>query len=112
MQIELLVPDLMSHSRLRHAFATAAAELEEMPGALLVVDVGPMAALGWEKAIRRAQANSVRVIAFGPHSMAPRLAACRRLGVDVVAVNSEMLTDPVAVVRRLTAEPLDPQATT
>lgn len=111
MQIDLLVPDLMAHSRLSGAFAAASSELEQMAGSLLVVDVGTMAALGWEKAISRAKAKGVSVIAFSPHSMAKRLAEAKRAGADLVAVNGDMLTDPLAVVRRLKAQEQNPPAT-
>lgn len=111
MQIDLLVPDLMAHSRLRGAFDAASGELEQMAGTVLVVDVGTMASLGWERAISRAKAKGVSVIAFSPHSMAGRLAEAKRQGADLVAVNGDMLTDPMAVVRRLKALDQDPPTT-
>ncbi len=101
MQIELLAPDLMVASRLQAVLPQARSEWASVPGRLLLVDAGPGAAPGWAESIRAAKADGALVIAFAPHSMADRLKSARAAGADLVAVNGDMLTDPLAVIRRL-----------
>lgn len=101
MQIELLVPDLMAASRLRAAVTAALTEWASVSCQLLLIDVGPTAAKDWASAIESAKADGGLVIAFAPHAMAARLAEAKRAGADLLAVNGDMLTDPLAVIRRL-----------
>jgi CheY-like chemotaxis protein len=98
MDVVLLANDLMVASRLQSAVSQGGAHLQTATSAaqaiefcqnkdtcLLVVDLAmPGLELDFVPQLKSGRANDTRIVAFGPHVHAKRLAAARDSGCDLV----------------------------
>jgi DNA-binding response OmpR family regulator len=116
MEVVLLANDLMVASRLQSAVsqssahfqtATSGAQAIELcqgnGNCLLVIDLAlPGLELDLVRQLKAGQANSTRIVAFGPHVHAERLAAAREAGCDLVLSRGQFFSQIELILKNET----------